>query len=106
MGSELLGQIVDVLDGEYSDAIFVREEQWGLLLSGASEAIIVPAGLRDAARPSGMRYLLELGIARELIEDYESALCRPLTRSEKVCAIVHYAVQDAPLDPKELACDH
>jgi hypothetical protein len=102
MGLQILGDLVDPPSGAYGDAIFVKESEWGPSLSVTSEATLVPADLRDTARPTGMKYLLEIGIVRELVEDYEAALARPLTRTEKVRSIVYYAVHDAPLDPKDV----
>jgi hypothetical protein len=64
-----------------------------------SEAIVI-RGLDSGRLPAdaeklGLNYLLEVFIAREVLEDLESFLGAPPTLQQKVARVIEYAINDA-----------
>jgi len=88
---QTLGAIVDALEQQDDDAAIFVDPQ--VELSADTAAAVGPQG---HAEFRGMRYLLEIWLAREAIDVWRSWRGSRLpTLEEKVAAVVYYALNDA-----------
>ena len=92
---ERLGDVIDRLSEFDSEDTIYASEPW----TGDSEAIVMreptTRGLTSEALDAGMKYFLEVSIAREFVEDWLASLSRQPTRSAVCQRVIDYAINDA-----------
>lgn len=78
-----------------SDDTIYSAEPW----NKGSAAIVVPepdtGGIPHEAQQYGLKYFLEVSVAREFLEDWKSGLNREPSSDELVERIIHYTIHDA-----------
>jgi hypothetical protein len=88
-----LAEIVDQLEGFDSDAVIFAEEPW----QGDTRAMVVAADQDESmAEQQGLIYLLEVDLAREVLEVWSAwRNDRQPSLVDAVAAILYYAERDA-----------
>lgn len=99
MGLVLLGDVLANWDKyELDDEIYLPRGVQPTLDGGAHVFAFDPARKRSF---EGNEYLLGIEQVREVVEGLEAQLGRTATPSERLRAVVHYALNDAFIDPRD-----
>jgi len=96
-----MGQVMtlaDVLGSfesfEAEDTIYAAEP-W----SKGSKAVVAhepkTGGVPQEVQAQGMKYFLEVFVARDFLEDWKRTLDKEPTRDEVCARLIHYAIHDA-----------
>ena len=59
--------------------------------------VLISGESADGVAPSGYRYLLEIGLAKEVLAVFEQWRSHEPSADERVTAVLHYAEHDAYL---------
>jgi len=90
----LLELIQDLDSLDEGSTIYAREP-W----TAQSQVVVAPepdsGGLPPEAQKHGLKYFLEVSLAREFLEDWVTNLHREPTLEEKCARLIEYAVTDA-----------
>jgi hypothetical protein len=87
--------IVMNLESLDPDATIYVAEPWACE-SSATVDVEPPSGeLPETASRHGLKYFLEVFVARDFIEDWQSTLDKPPTDRERCERLIRYAVDDA-----------
>jgi len=90
-----LVEAIDKLEALNDEATIYASEPW----NEDSIAITVPepddGGLPEEAKRLGLRYFLEVFLAREFLEDWVAGLGAEPSSKEKCARVIQYAIKDA-----------
>ena len=90
-----LGDLIKRLASLNEDETIYAAEPW----TSESAAVLAmepeSGGLPDVAASQGLKYFLEVSIARDFLEDWESTLGEKPTGQERCNRLIRYAVDDA-----------
>jgi hypothetical protein len=89
--ADVLGSL-DSFDAE--DTIYAAEP-WGKESKAIVTRELDTGGVPEEAQAQGMKYFLEIFIARELLEDWKPTLAKEPTRDIICERLIHYAIYDA-----------
>lgn len=90
-----LGDLLDRLASLDEDATIYAAEPW-TDESTAIVAIEPPAGdLPEEAARRGLKYFLEVHVARDVLAGWEATLSQPPTTQERRARLIRYAIHDA-----------
>ncbi len=90
-----LGDLLDRLASLDEDATIYAAEPWNDE-STALVAIEPPTGdLPEEAARRGLKYFLEVHVAREVLSGWEASLSEPPTARERRARLIRYAMDDA-----------
>lgn len=94
----------DILEGlgrfEADDIVYVSV---GAAVDADTPILVVSYMESKNGPPEGMRYLLETGVMREVLQGTTEQVGGALSLGQQVLAIVHYAEHDAYVDAASLA---
>jgi hypothetical protein len=101
MGLEILRDVLmNWARYELDDEIYVPSDMSGPSLD--VEVSVLPFDPSRARMFEGQRYFLGIEQVRDAIEGLEAQLGRPATPPERLQATLHYAQNDAFIDPADL----
>lgn len=87
--------VVDALESLDPEATIYVAAPW----TGESAALVefepAAGGLPEAAVRDGLKYFLEVFVARDLLADWQMSLNQQPTAEERCERLIHYAVNDA-----------
>ena len=94
--SQTLGDLLNCLD-ELDDGLTIYVEETPTWHSGSLAVVCIePEDGRPPKEVEGMRYFLEVSIAKEVAEGFSSAQVRIQPTPKEICErIIHYAKYDA-----------
>lgn len=88
-----LSQLIMQLD-DLDDHFIIYAEQ-NPVWHSTSEAILISCEQNPKLEGNGKKYLLEVNVAKEVIEVWKKWHCREPSIEEKISAIIYYAQNDA-----------
>jgi hypothetical protein len=95
LSATTLGDVLEGLSAFDETLTIYAEKPW----SCDSVAAVAPEGDRLS---SGLSYLLEVSLAREVIETWTKWRSGRIPDRQQMCAaVVHYAIRDAFLEPED-----
>jgi hypothetical protein len=93
-----LGELLEQLDSLEDEAVIYAATEPKLDCFSAAVALLGDSDSRPLEDINGMKYLLEVNIAKEVLDVWKSwRQGRTPTRTEKCEAVIYYALKDAYL---------
>jgi hypothetical protein len=90
-----LGAVLVSLDSFDAEHTIYAAEPW----SKESKTVVAhepeTGGVPEEAQAQGMKYFLEVFVARDFLEDWKTTLNKEPTRDEVCARLIHFAIHDA-----------